>query len=125
MALRTPLLLMTARSSSELPAGEGRWAYEPKFDGFRCLAFRRPGGRSTLQSRQQRPLTRFFPEVVAALQEQLHLGVVLDGELVICVDGRLDFAALQGRLSGARPSSFRASPDTTKQRNKQTSAWGS
>jgi ATP-dependent DNA ligase len=104
MMLRPPLMLMTARSSPDLPAGDGRWAYEPKFDGFRCLAFCRPRGRPSLQSRQQRPLTRFFPEVVAALQKQLGHGMVLDGELVICVDGRLDFAALQDRLRGARRS---------------------
>jgi ATP-dependent DNA ligase len=104
MALRPPVQLMTARSSLELPRAEGRWAYEPKFDGFRCLAFRRMGGKATLRSRQQRALTRFFPEVVAALQEQLTRGVVLDGELVICVDGRLDFASLQGRLRGAQRS---------------------
>jgi hypothetical protein len=104
VALRPPLQLMTARSCAELPTGDRRWTYEPKFDGFRCLAFHRPGRKSTLQSRQQRPLTRFFPEVVAALQQQLTHGVVLDGELVVCVDGRLDFAALQRRLRGARRS---------------------
>jgi len=66
--------------------------------------FRRPRGKVALQSRQQRPLTRFFPEVVGALQEQLTDGVVLDGELVVCTGGRLNFAALQRRLRGARRS---------------------
>jgi ATP-dependent DNA ligase len=89
---------MTARSMTELPTPEGRWAFEPKMDGFRCLAFRQPPGRVVLQSRQQRSLTRYFPEVLAALQEQLSGGVVLDGELVVCCAGRLDFAALQHRL---------------------------
>jgi ATP-dependent DNA ligase len=93
---------MTARPAAELPTSEGRSAYEPKMDGFRCAAYRQPHGKVTLQSRQQRPLTRYFPEVVAALQEQLTGGVVLDGELVVCTDGRLDFAALQRRLHTGR-----------------------
>jgi ATP-dependent DNA ligase len=71
-------------------------------DGFRCLAFRRPRGGVTLQSRQQRQLTPYFPEVVAALQDQLIGGIVLDGELVVCTDGRLNFVALQRRLQGGR-----------------------
>src|SRR5690242_15712893 len=83
---------MTARSVVELPSSD-RWTYEPKFDGWRCLAFRQPGGRVILQSRQQRWLTTYFPDVVAALQEQLAGGVVLDGEFVVCTAGRLDFAA--------------------------------
>ena len=98
-ALRPPLLLMTARTAAELPTSEGRWAYEPKFDGFRCAAYRLPRGKVTLHCRQQRPLTKYFPEVVAALQEQLIGGVVLDGELVVGTHGRLDFAALQRRLN--------------------------
>src|SRR3954451_3441198 len=57
LALRPPMLPMTARSVAQLP-NSGRWAYEPKFDGWRCLAFRQPGGKVVLQSRQQRWLTR-------------------------------------------------------------------
>jgi hypothetical protein len=68
----------------------------------RCLAFRQPRGRVVLQSRQQRSLTRYFPEVVVALHEQLSGGVVLDGEFLVCCGGRLDFAALQHRLHGRR-----------------------
>src|SRR3954466_11986939 len=90
LALHPPLLPMTARSVAELPSGEP-WAYEPKFDGWRCLGFRQPGGKVVLQSRQQRSLTRYFPEVISALQDQLSGGVVLDGELVVCCAGRLDF----------------------------------
>src|SRR5215207_8438209 len=93
---------MTARTAAELRTSDGRWAYEPKMDGFRCAAYRQPRGKVTLHSRQQRPLTRYFPEVVAALQEQLIGEVVLDGELVACTAGRLDFAALQRRLHAGR-----------------------
>jgi ATP-dependent DNA ligase len=55
----------------------GGWAFEPKFDGFRCLAYRK-GDHVALQSRQQRPLARYFPEIVAAVAE-LTCDAVLDG----------------------------------------------
>jgi ATP-dependent DNA ligase len=110
-----PLRPMIAVNADHLPeAPGGGWSYEAKFDGFRCLAHRR-AERVALQSRQQRPLTRYFPEIVTAL-EQLDTAVVLDGELVLWREGRLDFAALQQRvhpadararqLSLARPASF-------------------
>lgn len=99
--LRLPLQPMVARSAPELPS-TGPWAFEPKLDGFRALAVV-DGGRARLQSRQQRSLTRFFPDVVEALRGQFAGEVVLDGELVVCgPDGRLDFMALQRRLTGAR-----------------------
>lgn len=61
------------------------------------------GGRARLQSRQQRPLTRAFPEIVQALGERFAGDVVLDGELVVCgPDGRLDFTALTRRIAGGR-----------------------
>ena len=92
-----PLRPMIAVTAGQLPLDRpGGWAFEPKFDGFRCIAFR-SRDRVALQSRQQRPLGRYFPEIVAAV-DQLGVSVVLDGELVICHDGRLDFAALQRRL---------------------------
>jgi ATP-dependent DNA ligase len=69
---------------------------EPKLDGFRCIAHRGER-RVALQSRQQRQLTGYFPEIVAALQE-LDVEVVLGGELVCWTEGRIDFAALQRRL---------------------------
>src|SRR4051794_40857613 len=84
---------MLAKLERTLPVGAGL-AYEPKWDGFRCLAF-----GNDLLSRNERPLTRYFPEVVTALAP---LGdVVLDGELVICCDGRSDFPALLARLHPA------------------------
>jgi ATP-dependent DNA ligase len=90
---------MTARSVRDIPTA-GHWSYEPKADGFRALVFRDQTGRVRLQSRQQRSLTRYFPDVVAAIAEQLVGDVVLDGEIVVYHHGRLDFAALQRRFSG-------------------------
>ena len=88
---------MLARLERTLPVGEGL-AYEPKWDGFRCLASTR-GGEVLLRSRNERPLERYFPEVVAGLQA---LGdVLLDGELVVCCAGRSDFPALLARLHPA------------------------
>jgi len=88
----------------ELP-DEGRadrFRFEPKMDGWRCLAIRRAGDRVELQSRQHRPLTGYFPEIVAAVLAQLPPATVLDGELVVCRDGRLEFPALQHRIHRAR-----------------------
>src|SRR3954447_5997373 len=104
---------MLARTVSNLPTGSG-WAFEPKFDGYRVLAFR-SRARVELQSRQQRILTAHFPDVTAAIAG-LGDEVVLDGELVIWNAGRFDFAALQDRLrSGPRraptpPAPRRAHP---------------
>jgi ATP-dependent DNA ligase len=89
-----PLPPMAAKAVTALPAGPG-WSYEPKYDGFRALAFAGPAGVA-LQSRQLRSLTPAFPDVAAAVDR---LGdVVLDGELVVWRAGRFDFAALQDRL---------------------------
>jgi ATP-dependent DNA ligase len=94
-----PFPPMEAKHVAELPAGE-MWAYEPKWDGFRCLAFR-DDGELRLQSKAGKPLERYFPEVAAFL---LGLGArrfVLDGELVVPVDGALSFDALLQRLHPA------------------------
>jgi ATP-dependent DNA ligase len=89
---------MAAKTVTQLPAGPG-WSFEPKYDGFRALAFRDEEGVN-LQSRQLRPLTQAFPDVAAAVA-QLD-DVVLDGELVVWRAGRFDFAALQDRLRSGR-----------------------
>jgi len=95
-----PVAPMLARLVRELP--EGDVVYEPKWDGFRCLAFR-SGGAVDLRSRNDRPLARYFPEVVAALEELPGGGdLVLDGELLAARDGALDFPALMSRLHPAR-----------------------
>jgi ATP-dependent DNA ligase len=95
--LQPPLEPMLARLERSLPTGPGL-SYEPKWDGLRCLAFS-SAGEVVLRSRNDRPLTRYFPEVVAGV---LALGdVVLDGELLAQVDGRSSFPALMARLHPA------------------------
>ncbi|OAP36350.1 ATP-dependent DNA ligase [Sinorhizobium glycinis] len=90
---------MEARTATELPSA-GAWQYEPKWDGFRCLAFR-SGGDVDLRAKSGKPLGRFFPEVIVLLRRLGASQFVLDGELVIEVDGRLSFDALQMRLHPA------------------------
>jgi ATP-dependent DNA ligase len=89
---------MLARLVRELP-GEG-YVYEPKWDGFRCLAWR-DGDQVELQSRHGRPLGRYFPELAAALASVEPQRWVIDGEALVCVDGRFDFGALMARLHPA------------------------
>ena len=93
---------MLARLARGLPA-DG-FVYEPKWDGFRCLAFC-DGSSIDLRSRNDRPLARYFPEVTEALAAQLHEPAVLDGELVVAGAGGFDFSALLARLHPA-PSRF-------------------
>jgi ATP-dependent DNA ligase len=90
---------MLAKRVSELPSGEG-WIFEPKWDGFRILVFR-DGDELLLQSRDAKPLNRYFPELEAELLAQLPERAVLDGELVIARGGALDFDALQLRIHPA------------------------
>jgi len=90
---------MEMRAATELPDGPG-WQYEPKWDGFRCLAFR-DGGEIALQSKAGQPLGRYFPDVVAALAELRQPRFVLDGELVVPLAGALSFDALQQRIHPA------------------------
>ena len=94
-----PVEPMLAASAEALPAGDG-WLYEPKWDGFRALVFR--GTEDVfIQSREMRPLDRYFPELHAAFLAQLPAGCVLDGEIVIVTAQGLDFEALQLRLHPA------------------------
>jgi ATP-dependent DNA ligase len=97
--LKPPLQPMEARSAQEMPAGDG-WQYEPKWDGFRCLAFR-DGEKIYLQSKAGQPLARYFPDIVDALVTLPGQHFVLDGELVIPVRGLLSFNELQLRLHPA------------------------
>jgi ATP-dependent DNA ligase len=94
-----PLGPMLAKPSSGLPEGDG-WLYEPKWDGFRALVFR-DGGETYIQSRDEKPLDRYFPELAAPLRAQLPERCVLDGEVVIARDGALDFEALLLRIHPA------------------------
>jgi ATP-dependent DNA ligase len=102
---------MTARPVPRLP-DEHRsdsLMFEPKLDGWRCLTFHRLSGRVALQSRQQKALTPYFPEIVAAIVQQIPTGTVLDGELLVYRDRRCDFAALQQRVSGRASVALAAS----------------
>lgn len=91
---------MEARLVSELPA-EGAWQFEPKWDGFRCLVFRR-GKPIELRAKSGKPLGRYFPEIVHALSRLKPEHFVLDGELLIPSGGSLSFDALQMRLHPAQ-----------------------
>jgi ATP-dependent DNA ligase len=99
MMLKPPIPPMEARAIEQIPIGGG-WQYEPKWDGFRCLAFR---DRDTiyLQSKNGQPLARYFPDVVANIAKLPQQQFVLDGEVVIPVDGALSFDELQLRLHPA------------------------
>jgi ATP-dependent DNA ligase len=94
-----PLAPMLAKRVSELPPGDG-WIFEPKWDGFRVIVFR-DGHELLIQSRDEKPLDRYFPELAAPLKAQLPERCVLDGEIVIARGGALDFEALQLRLHPA------------------------
>jgi ATP-dependent DNA ligase len=88
-----------ARSADGLPKEDG-WQYEPKWDGFRCLAFK-TGNEVDLRAKSGKPLGRYFPEVLAFLRQLKAERFVLDGELLIELDGHLAFGALQARLHPA------------------------
>jgi ATP-dependent DNA ligase len=99
LPVTAPILPMLAKRVDAVPAGDG-WIFEPKWDGFRVLVFR-DGDEILLQSRDTKPLNRYFPEVVATLLAQLPPRCVLDGEIVIAGPRGLDFDALQMRLHPA------------------------
>jgi ATP-dependent DNA ligase len=90
---------MLAKRTGELPEGEG-WIFEPKWDGFRTLVFR-DGDELLLQSRDEKPMDRYFPDLREPLLAQLPPRCVLDGEIVIAADGGLAFEALQQRIHPA------------------------
>ena len=94
-----PVSPMLAKLSREMPEGEGL-IYEPKWDGFRCIVFR-DGSELELGSRNERPLTRYFPELLGPLLESLPSRCVLDGEIVIAGPSGLDFDALLQRIHPA------------------------
>ncbi|WP_085874493.1 MULTISPECIES: ATP-dependent DNA ligase [unclassified Nocardioides] len=97
-----PIRPMLAKSVTGIPdpAKHGGLSFEPKWDGFRCLVFR-DGDEIELTSRNTKPLTRYFPEVVAAIREQLPERCVLDGELFVSIGEKLEFEVLQERIHPA------------------------
>jgi ATP-dependent DNA ligase len=99
LAVNPPILPMLAKRVGELPV-VGDWVFEPKWDGFRALVFR-DQGEILIQSRDEKPLNRYFPELLEPLQSQLPARCVLDGEIVVARDSGLDFEALQLRIHPA------------------------
>jgi ATP-dependent DNA ligase len=99
LPVNPPVLPMLAKRVSELPVG-GTWIYEPKWDGFRALVFR-DGDEVLIQSRDEKSLNRYFPELLEPLRSQLPAHCALDGEIVVAKNGALDFDALQLRIHPA------------------------
>ena len=99
LPVRPPVAPMLAKLSRELPRDPGLF-YEPKWDGFRCIVFR-DGDDVELGSRNEKPLTRYFPELVDALRRELPERCVLDGEIVIAGPSGLEFDALSQRIHPA------------------------
>jgi ATP-dependent DNA ligase len=100
LPLSPPIKPQLARGAKALPEGD-EWLYEPKYDGFRMLAYR-DGDDVYLQSRGGKPMNRYFPEVESQLLAMAADGVVLDGEVVIAVDGVQDFDLLSQRIHPAK-----------------------
>src|SRR4051794_2137864 len=100
LPLQPPVKPMLAKPATKVPTGDG-YFYEPKWDGFRCIIFR-DGDEVELGSRNERPLTRYFPEVVAAVKERLPERCVVDGEIVVPQGDRLHFEALLQRIHPAK-----------------------
>jgi ATP-dependent DNA ligase len=94
-----PVEPMLAKAASSLPAGD-EWLFEPKWDGFRCIVFR-DGDKVLLQSRDLKPLDRYFPELIAPVRAELPERSVIDGEIVIAGPKGLEFEALLQRIHPA------------------------
>jgi ATP-dependent DNA ligase len=106
-----PIIPMEAEVADELPAPP-EWGYEPKWDGFRAVMWSISGADGPrLDSRNAKPLLRYFPELRPAL-EQFPAGTVADGEVVVVTDGKLDFDALQNRIHPAESRIRRLSEET-------------
>src|SRR3954465_4086473 len=109
-ATTPPIEPMLAKIADELPQGDG-FLFEPKWDGFRAIVFRN-GDEAYIQSRDLRPLNRYFPELERALVERLPKGCVIDGEIVVVGGSGLDFDALQQRLHPASSRVVRLASST-------------
>src|SRR5690606_37793756 len=110
LPVRPPLRPMLAKRANALPAGDG-WIFEPKWDGFRVLVFR-DGDELLLQSRDEKPMDRYFPELREPLLEQLPPRCALDGEIVVAGANGLDFEALQQRIYPAASRVARLARET-------------
>jgi ATP-dependent DNA ligase len=110
LLLRPPIEPMETRQAKTIPEGEG-WSYEPKWDGFRCVAFR-DGDDIELQSKSGESLTRYFPEIVTALKAAGAQQFVTDGELLIATETDSDFDALLQRIHPAESRVRRLAQET-------------
>ena len=110
LPVKPPYPPMEAKLVEEIPRGDN-WQYEPKWDGFRCVAFRK-GEQVLLQSKAGQQLGRYFPEIVAALQNLKPAEFVLDGEIVILQDGHLSFDDLLLRIHPAASRIQKLSKET-------------
>ena len=110
LPIKPPFPPMEAKSVKEIPAEDG-WLYEPKWDGFRCLAFRK-SDKVILQSKAGQPLGRYFPELVEAFGKLPADEFVLDGEIIVEVDGHLSFDALLQRIHPAESRIKRLASET-------------
>jgi ATP-dependent DNA ligase len=110
LPIRPPYPPAEAKLVEEIPHDEG-WLYEPKWDGFRCIAFRK-GSKVLLQSKAGQPLHRYFPELVEALHDLPHSQFVLDGEIVIYAGKRLSFDNLLMRIHPAESRIQKLSSET-------------
>ena len=99
LPLEPPIKPQLAKSAKKLPEGD-QWRYEPKWDGFRTLVFR-DGDEVYLQSRGGKPMNRYFPDVVEQVAAMPEAHVVLDGEMVVEVDGVQEFDMLSQRIHPA------------------------
>ncbi|WP_370247336.1 ATP-dependent DNA ligase [Nocardioides sp.] len=108
-----PLLPMLAKPVKGVPdpAKVGPMSFEPKWDGFRCVLFK-DGDEVELASRNTKPLTRYFPELVAAARAQLPARCVLDGEILVAIGSRLEFEVLQERIHPAASRIARLAEET-------------
>jgi ATP-dependent DNA ligase len=110
LPLHLPLSPMEALSVDEIPTGT-QWRYEPKWDGFRCLASR-DGEEIQLQSKSGRPMTRYFPELVAVLAALKPEKFMLDGEIVVPAGDAFSFDALLQRIHPAASRICKLSAET-------------
>ena len=110
LALKPPIEPMETRLAQQIPLGD-EWIYEPKWDGFRCVAFR-SGDDVELESKSGQSLTRYFPEIVAALRAVAALRFVVDGELFVESGAGFDFDALLQRIHPAASGVLRLSLST-------------
>jgi ATP-dependent DNA ligase len=94
-----PVAPMLSKATPRIPIGD--YLYEPKWDGFRCIVFR-DGDEVELGSRNERPFSRYFPELIAAAKSELPERCVIDGEIIVARGSRLDFDALQQRIHPAQ-----------------------